>query len=151
VVDRGDRTVNVESVSFSEPRNLARGRPVTTSWDWADSSAEFAVDGLGAGSPLWWGSYYPPQWIEIDLGGPKTVRTIELVVAMREHDETVDVIRGRDSSGKLKLLRAFARLTGDNDVIRIKPKRPWRGITAVRISTVELPGWVAWKEVRVLR
>jgi dipeptidyl aminopeptidase/acylaminoacyl peptidase len=151
VVDRGDRTVNVEKVSFPEPRNVARGRPVTTSWDWADSSAEFAVDGRGRGSPLWWGSYYPPQWIEIDLGGAKTVRSVELVVAQLGRDETVHVIRGRDSNGTLKLLGAFARLTGDDDVIRIRPKRPWRGISAIRISTVEHPGWVAWKEIRVLR
>ena len=150
-VDRGDRTVDVENINFPEPRNLARGRPVTTSWEWADSSAEFAVDGLGSGSPLWWGSYYPPQWIEVDLGGPRTIRRIELVVAQSGRDESVHVIRGRDARGNLKLLRVVARLTGDNDVIRIRPKLPWRGIRAVRISTLELPGWVAWTEIRVLR
>jgi dipeptidyl aminopeptidase/acylaminoacyl peptidase len=150
-VDRGDRTVDVENVNFPEPRNLARGRPVTTSWDWADSSAEFAVDGLGTGSPLWWGSYYAPQWIEVDLGGPKTIRSIELFVAQYPAGETIHAIRGRDSSGKLKLLRLVAGYTGDKTVIRVKPKRSWRGIRAVRVSTLESPSWVAWKEIRVLR
>jgi hypothetical protein len=41
--------------------------------------------------------------------------------------------------------------TTDNMVIRIKPKRPWHGIQTVRVSTVEHPGWVAFKEIRVLR
>lgn len=150
-LDRSDRAVGVENVNYPEPRNLARGRPVACSWDWADAAAEFAVDGRGAGSPLWWGSYYPPQWIEIDLGGPKTIASIELVVAQSGRDETVHVIRGRDVDGKLRILRVVAKLTGDNDLIRIKPKRPWRGITAVRVSTVDGAGWVAWKEIRVLR
>jgi dipeptidyl aminopeptidase/acylaminoacyl peptidase len=150
-VDRGDRTVHVENISFPEPRNVARGRPVTTTWSWADSSAEFVVDGLGPTSPLWWGSYYAPQWIEIELVRPTAIRSIQLVVAQSPSGETIHAIRGRTATGERKLLRVVNRVTHDNDVITIRPIRPWRGITAVRISTVESPSWVAWKEIRVLR
>src|SRR5919109_862027 len=44
-VDRGDRTINVEDAIIPEPRNVARGRPVSASYWWGDSPPEFAVDG----------------------------------------------------------------------------------------------------------
>jgi dipeptidyl aminopeptidase/acylaminoacyl peptidase len=151
LVDRADRTVGVENVRYDEPRNLARGRPVSASQWWADSSPAFAVDGLGAGSPLWWGSYYAPEWIEVDLGRPVTIRKIELVVAQNPAGDTLHVLRGRDATGRLRLLKVVARWTSDNDVITIKPRRAWRGITTVRVTTLESPSWVAWKEIRILR
>jgi dipeptidyl aminopeptidase/acylaminoacyl peptidase len=149
-VDRGDRTIDVEDAVIPEPRDVARGRPVSASYWWGDSPPEFAVDGLGT-TGLWWGSYYAPQWIEVDLGRPTTVRRIELVVAQTPAGDTIHVIRGRDAQGNLHLLKVLARYTADNMILRVKPKRPWRGITAVRVSTVESPSWVAWKEIRVLR
>jgi hypothetical protein len=36
-------------------------------------------------------------------------------------------------------------------IATVKPKRPWHGIWAVRVSAVEHPGWVAFKELRVRR
>jgi hypothetical protein len=100
---------------------------------------------------LWWGSNYAPQWIEVDLGRPVTIRSIEVVVAQNPAGDTIHVIRGRDSNGQPKLLKVVARYTADNDVIRIKPQRPWRWIGAVRVTTIESPSWVAWKEIRILR
>ena len=108
------------------------------------------VGGLGR-TGLWWGSNYAPQWIEIDLGHPVTVRRIELVVAQYPAGNTIHVIRGRMSNGRLKLLKVVAGYTTDNEVIKMKPKYAWRGITAVRVTTLESPSWVAWKEIRVLR
>ena len=150
IVDRFDVVLHVEDVRYDESRNLARGRPVTASYFWADSPPSFAVDGQGA-TGLWWGSYYAPQWIEVDLGQPSTIRRIELVVAQNPTGDTVHIVRGRDRQGRLHLLKVVARQTGDGDVIAVKPKRPWHGITAVRVTTVESPSWVAWKEIRVLR
>ena len=148
LVDRGDRTLGVEDVRYVEPRNLARGRPVTASFWLADSPPSFVVDGKRT---LWWGSDYGPQWIEIDLGRPSTIRRLELVVAQTPAGDTLHIVRGRDAEGRLHLLKVFARWTGDGDVLRFKPKRPWRGIVSVRLDTLESPSWVAWKEIRVLR
>jgi dipeptidyl aminopeptidase/acylaminoacyl peptidase len=149
-VDHFDIVVGVEDVRYVEPRNLARGRPVTASYSWADSAPSFAVDGQGA-TGLWWGSYYAPQWIEVDLGQPSTIRRIELTVAQNPPGQTVHIVSGRDTKGKLHQLRVIARETADNDVLVLKPKQPWHGITAVRVTTVLSPSWVAWKEIRVLR
>jgi len=150
IVDRFDIVVGVENVRYAELRNLARGRPVTASYSWADSPPSFAVDGQGA-TGLWWGSYYAPQWIEVDLGQPSTIRRIELVVAQLPAGDTIHIVQGRDRKGVLHQLKVFARPTADNDVLAVQPKRPWHGITAVRVTTVVSPSWVAWKEIRVLR
>jgi dipeptidyl aminopeptidase/acylaminoacyl peptidase len=149
-VDRGDRTIDVEDAIYAEPRNVARGRPVSASYWWADTPPEFVVDGLGA-TGLWWSGYYAPQWIEVDLGRPTTIRSIELVVAQNPAGDTIHVIRGRDSRGNLHLLKVLAGHTADNMVLRVRPKRPWHGIRSVRVTTLESPSWVAWKEIRVLR
>lgn len=149
-VDRGDRTINVEDASVPEPRNVARGRPASASYWWGDSPPEFAVDGLGA-TGLWWGSNLAPQWIEVDLGRPRTIRRIELVVAQTPPGDTIHVIRGRDVRGNLHLLKVVTGYTADGMPVTVKPQRPWHRITGVRVTTVQSPSWVAWKEIRVLR
>ena len=149
-VDRGDRTINVEDAIIPEPRNVARGRPVSASYWWGDSPPEFAVDGFGA-TGLWWGSNFAPQWIEVDLGRPRTIRRIELLVAQTPPGETIHVIHGRDLRGNLHLLKVVAGYTADGMLLTVKPKRPWHRITGVRVTTVQSPSWVAWKEIRVLR
>lgn len=148
LVDAGDRVIDIEIARRPEPRNLARGRPVTASYSWADSAPEFAVDGLGR-SGLWWGSYYAPQWIEVDLGRPSRISRIELLVAQTPDGPTEHLIHGRDSAGKLHLLRTISRITHDGEVIELAPRRPWKRIVAIRITTLVSPSWVAWKEIRV--
>ena len=149
MVDPSDRVVNVEHVLRPEPRNLARGRPVTASMFLSDAPPEMAVDGDRV---LWWSAFYAPQWIEIDLGRPRTFRTLQLVVAQNPPGETEHVVSGRASAtDPYSVLHLFNGYTQDPDVLSYTSKRPWRNIRYVRVETLKSPSWVAWKEIRVLR
>jgi Tol biopolymer transport system component len=149
LVDRSDRVVDVEHRLRPEPRNLARGRPVTASMSLADAPPEMAVDGDRV---LWWSALYAPQWIEIDLGRPRSFRTLQLVVAQNPPGLTEHVVSGRAStSDEFSVLHVFDQSTADGDVLNYTNKRAWHDIRYVRVETLSSPSWVAWREIRVLR
>jgi hypothetical protein len=161
VVDARDRVRNVERVDLAEPRNVARGRPVTASFSYPWGPPELAVDGRGHGPALRdahgvdappWLSASVPQWIEIDLGGRFRVRRIELAVAQAlAPRHTVHLVYGGPSPAPQRLLHGFVRETTDGDQLRLSPRRPWRSIRYVRVATLESPFNVGWREIRVLR
>jgi hypothetical protein len=127
--------------------NLAFGKAVVASRSLPEEPPENAVDG----QPTQWGAGADaPQWVQIDLGAPATVRLIRLVVAQWPAGETVHQVWGGGSGEDLRLLHEFRGYTEDNQVLELVPDAPLEGIQVVRVVTLESPSWVAWKEIEVI-
>ena len=77
--------------------NVARGRPASASQTLAGSDPAAAVDGNRETS--WVSGSHPPQWLEIDLGGPVTIDGLHLLVDQDPPGPTVHIIEVIDTSG----------------------------------------------------
>jgi len=128
--------------------NVALGKEVTVSQFLPAEPPEKAVDGL-AGTQ-WGAGAHPPQWIEIDLGGPATVSEIRLLVAQFPDGETVHRVSGRGPTGEYQTLSELRGFTRDGDWLVYTPESPLEGIQFVRIETLASPSWVAWREIEVI-
>jgi hypothetical protein len=141
----------VEVRSDQPSVNLALRSAVVASGQTPDRPAERAVDGDPAVG--WNSGGFPSQWIDIDLGGPATVREVRLRVGQSPAvGDTIHAIlvRGPGTNGEELLFHAFEGQTRDSSWITAKPTRPWAGIDHVRVFTLESPSWVAWFEIEVL-
>jgi F5/8 type C domain/RTX calcium-binding nonapeptide repeat (4 copies) len=147
LLDRGlDRVRNAERAADPAPGDLARGRPVSASLSLPDRPAERAVDGRLNG---YWGGFYAPQWIEIDLGRPEAVDRITLAVAQFPDGLTDHVILGKAKpDDRWHGLAELKGVTHDGEVLTATARRPWT-VEYVRVETRTSPSWVAWKEIAV--
>ncbi len=128
------------------PSNLALNAGVRASRWLAEEPPEFAVDG----QPTQWGAGADaPQWIEIDLGEPRTIGLLRLVVGQFPAGETVHQVWGAAPGEALQLLHQFSGYTQEGDLLEVAPESPWTGIRTLRILTTQSPSWVAWREVEV--
>ena len=126
--------------------DLGTGRPVRASAWRPDEPPRLAVDGSEETS---WGSGADPvQWIEVDLGGRRTVAEVRLLVAQFPAGRTRHVVEARTPQG-LRRIGVAAGRTKDGDWLIVRARRPLRGVTAVRVTTTASPSWVAWREVQV--
>jgi hypothetical protein len=128
--------------------NRAFGRPVRTSASLAGQPGKLAVDDDVA--TRWNAGGGPVQWIEVELDGPTRVAEIRLLAAQFPAGRTRHqvAIRARGSR-RLRPVHTFAGLTREGDWLVYRPASPLRGVTAVRVTTLASPSWVAWKEVVV--
>src|SRR3989304_3310403 len=130
----------------SAGRNVALGRPSTVS-PGAQGSPELAVD--GSYDTAWVAGDDPPQWIEIDLGGPVSVGQIRLMTDQYPAGQTHHVVLGRGADGSLRVLVEFQGITDSGQLLEHTPATPWTGITAIRVETRSGPSWAAWREIEV--
>jgi hypothetical protein len=128
--------------------NLAVGKVVHVSAAIADGPAQAAVDGDLA--TLWSSGGGPPQWIEIDLGGPHSVRQINLTTSQYPAGETVHRLLARGPGGNLQLLHTFSGPTDDGQVLSFTPSQPIAAVQFIRVETTQSPSWVAWREIQVI-
>ena len=113
-----------------------------------DQPPSGAVDG---DTNHWWGAGdFAPQWIQIDLGKPTTVRLIRLVVTQSPPGDTVHQIWVGPAVGQLTLAHTFDGVTVDGQVLEFVPETPLENVRIIRISTRQSPSWVGWKEIEVL-
>jgi hypothetical protein len=127
--------------------NLAFGKSVSASRSLLEEPPEQAVDG----QPAQWGAGADaPQWIQIDLGAPATVRLIRLVVSQWPAGETVHQVWGGGPGEELRLLHEFSGHTDGGQVLEFVPADSLAGIQIVRVVTLSSPSWVGWKEIEVV-
>jgi len=91
-----------------------------------------------------------PQWIEIDLGAPITVATLRLLVWQATPGNTLHRVTGGGTSGTETLLAEFRGPTRDGEWLTQALTTPRAGIRYVRVTTLESPSIVAWREIQVL-
>jgi hypothetical protein len=125
--------------------NLAIGANVAASAEAPDRPAVYAVD--GDPSTTWSSDADAPQWIEVDVGGA-TVTTVRLTVAQYPAGRTVHVVTVTDAGGAREVYR-FAGETNDGDVLEATFPTPIPGVRSVRVTTIESPSWVAWREIAI--
>jgi len=129
------------------PRNVALNAKVTASRSLPDQPPAQAVDGLA--NTIWGAGDFPPQWIRIDLGGPRTIIEIRLNVSQYPAGETTHRVWGSRPNGTEQLLHEFKSDTDDLQWLMYKPPQPWKGIQFVRVETVASPSWVGWREIQI--
>jgi hypothetical protein len=127
--------------------NIALGEQVHVSRALPNQPGSNAVDGTDA---QWGSGGHPPQWVEIDLGKPSTIRTIRLQVAQYPDGETVHRLWGKGASGDYQLLHEFHGVTQDNQILEFAPPAPLQAIQFVKVETTSSPSWVSWKEIQVI-
>ncbi|HWQ01496.1 MAG TPA: discoidin domain-containing protein, partial [Gaiellaceae bacterium] len=150
VADRWiDAALDVQHRVFPEPENVARGRPVRASVALPTGPAPLVDDGHRI---AFWSSPYAPQWVEIDLGRPRAIRSVALVAAQTPDGMTDHVILGRAStSDRWRGLAELHGFTHDRQLLTATATHPWRNVRYVRVETRASPSWVAWKEIAVFK
>ncbi len=111
--------------------------------------AHWAIDGDLDMS--WVSQHFAPQWLSVTLDDFYLVDKIELVVTQHVPGPTShDVWLENESGSKVLHKRLDDVQTEDNQVLEIAIEPPQR-INHVYILTRKGQGWVAWREVRVLK
>jgi hypothetical protein len=130
--------------------NLAIGRQVRVSRVLAGSDMQAAVDG---NPETWWASGAPaPQWIEVDLGSPRSIAEVNLWVSQYPPGATTHrvLVKGPGTDNQYLVLYTFTGATTDLDLLSVPMQSPLDGIRFVRVETTESPSWVSWREVEVI-
>jgi hypothetical protein len=129
----------------TNPVLLSRGAPVTAS---NAKNANAVTDGNPA--VLWNAEALPPQWVEIDLGADSVVHHVTVIPEQTPPGRTEHRISGTTAAGQTRLL---GELKGDTAsgvaVVLAVPDEFGRGIRKVKVETVDMRSWVAWREIEV--
>ena len=101
----------------------------------------------------WWSAAsHPPQWIEIDLGEPRTIGRVVLqpgwVAALGSQRIRVSV-RGPGTGEGYQLLHEFQQPVQHRVPLEFSLTQPMDGVRYIRVETLVADGWVAWPEVEV--
>jgi hypothetical protein len=128
--------------------NIALGKSVRASRTLPGYPPENAVNGTGDD---WWGAGdFAPQWIEIDLSQPSSVRLIRLLISQSPPGETRHQIWVGSAPDQLYLLHTFEGLTADLQTLEFIPEAPVSDIRYVRIVTRNSPSWIGWREIEII-
>lgn len=128
--------------------DLAVGRRVRASASLKGSPPGLAVD--DDASTGWSAGGHAPQWIAVDLGRPRTVGEVRLLVDQWPAGPTRHLVEVRRAGWAG--FRTVGRLQGrtdSRDTLVFRPERPLRDVREVRVRTVRSPSWVAWLEISV--
>ena len=112
-----------------------------------EESAYLAID--DDPDSIWNSLLHPPQWYSISLDDLYLVDKLEMVVAPTPAGPTTHEVWLGDGSGTRTLYKRFTDLlTEDGQTLEFAIDPP-RSISEVLIHTLDGPGLVAWREVRV--
>lgn len=129
--------------------NLALNASVTASQ--APLPAEPASNAVDGDNASQWGAGGDAvQWIEIDLGVPRAVQAVRLLVAQYPAGETRHRVYVAGPDRGFSTLTEFAGSTADGDWLEFTLDTPQPGIQFVRVETLHSPSWVAWREIEVI-
>lgn len=129
-------------------RNLALNKPVQVTEALPDQTADMAVD--GDPNTQWSSGAFPPQWIEIDLGGLYNIGEIRLTVGQWPAGHTVHELWVGSNRESLQKIYTFRGDEFDYDVLDFSPVTQLGNIRYIRVVTTESPSWVSWREIEVL-
>jgi F5/8 type C domain-containing protein len=109
--------------------------------------ASAAIDG----DPVtaWHAAFGVPQWIEISLDGPYTVKEVTLLIAQSEIGTSRHMIQVAVTGQALQVVGVVDRRTADGDAIVFRPGTPIENVERIRIETMATPTNAGWYEVIV--
>jgi len=128
--------------------NLALNQNTSTSNSESGRPSKFAVDGNT--STDWGSGNFPPQWIEIDLGAPATLKEMRLLVTQYPDGNTIHRILVGSKGGEFLEIHRFEQVTRSGQWLDFKLEQPLDSIQIVRVETLEGPSWVGWVEIEVI-
>jgi dipeptidyl aminopeptidase/acylaminoacyl peptidase len=145
----GDKTFGVEARSRS--LDVAAWAPVSASSFAPTNPPTAAFDGR---VDDWWNSGGPaPKWIQVELPYATKVAGLRLHTGAQSRGADLVFGKGPGTRGVFRLLHTFKGPTAPQQVLVFRPKKPWRGISTIRIET-PISGvageWIAWPEIEVL-
>jgi hypothetical protein len=128
--------------------NIALGKSVRASRTLPGYPPENVVNGTGDD---WWGAGdFAPQWIEIDLGQPSSVRLIRLLTSQSPQGETRHQVWVGSAPDQLYLLHTFEGQTADLQTLEFSPETPISDLRYVRVVTRNSPSWIGWREIEII-
>jgi hypothetical protein len=146
VVVRADQYF--ELIREAQPAQPAPAFDGTASKSYEGSPPELAID--GDPRTAWNAGEYAPQWIEVDLGSPRSIEGISLLTAQSPKGETTHRVLAKAAPGEpYRVLHTFTGVTTDGQWLSYSPSTPWQGVRFLRVETIESPSWVAWREIRI--
>lgn len=128
--------------------NLALKMMTFTSKSERDRTSSRAVD--GSTTTDWGSGHFPPQWIEINLGAPATIKEVRLLVTQHPSGDTTHRILVRPGFGEFTEIHRFESFTSTGQWLVYKLPEPMGHVQVVRIETLESPSWVGWIEIEVI-
>jgi predicted amidohydrolase YtcJ len=99
---------------------------------------------------VWNSGSAPEQWIQIDLGAPRSLAAVRLVTSQSPSGATVHQVWVGDSQTNLRLAHEFKGQTQDFQELSYTPSAPATNVRFIRIVTTESPSWVAWREIEIV-
>ncbi len=109
--------------------------------------AALAIDGIP--DTIWAAQHPAPQWYSVSFDELYVVGKLELEVAQSSAGPSTHEIWLGNGSGTRTLYRRFDNLhTEDGQTLEV-PVVPPRSISEVQVLTLDSPGLVGWREVRV--
>jgi hypothetical protein len=129
--------------------NVARGKPVGASQEEPLHLASHAVDGNFFS---YWGSgAFPPQWIEVDLGGSFPIGKVRAAVTMLPGGLTTHIVYGRVAGRgyEYALVGAHTGITADQDWLEF-PGPAAVELESILVESTESPSWIGWREIEAL-
>jgi hypothetical protein len=97
----------------------------------------------------WHAAFGIPQWIEIGLETPSTVREVVLLIAQGEKGPSRHMIQVAVTDQALQVVGVVDRTTADGDAIVFRPETPIANVERIRIETMASPSNAGWYEVIV--
>jgi Tol biopolymer transport system component len=153
----GDDTASydgIDKLSGVEHRHLdpdlAAWQPATASSFEPTNPPLRAFDG---NAQDWWNSGgWPAQWLEVDLGVPRTIALVRGISMEYPNGGSILLLGKATPDSPYRLLHAFDGPMADNQVVSFAPKKPWRNVRFLRLYVPSVNGqvgWVAWHELSV--
>jgi predicted amidohydrolase YtcJ len=125
-----------------DPVNVALHATATASSSLSDRPAAHAVDGdIETG---WGAGAHAEQWIEIDLGQPREINCLRLLVDQYPAGHTIHRVNGGVDPDPGHQLGVLDAVTEYGDWLELSG--PWT-IQHLRITTLESPSWISWLEI----
>jgi RHS repeat-associated protein len=118
---------------------------VTASSTYSTNAPSNAADANHTTS--WVANGFPQQWIQYDLGQPRDLTRVRMLVGQDPAGQTTHQVWGGQVPGSLTLLGTLSGVTQSGQWLQLTTGAA--GVRYVRVVTTQSPSWVTWHEVEV--
>ncbi len=149
ILGGGGTTIYIIYIQKPDLENISLHKPISASSIYKDLAAPNAVDGND--STYWNSGGDPEQWVQIDLTSERDIYGLKLIVEQDPAGDTIHEIYCR--SDKIKQwthLFKFESNTKAGQKLCCEFRKPIKDQRYVKVVTKKNPGWVGWREIKIL-